>query len=439
MLPTRLGAAGALFLLALSACSAHHASHGSSSESGDRSSESLSDLRDSCHFGAGATVKDTLGIDAKTRAAIPIKTIVVVMKENRSFDQLFGHLHDTVQPDSDPIPATFTNPDLTGAPVAPFPLATTCVPQDPAHQWDNMHAQIDDGKMDGFVTSAAHSTGTDGHFVMGTYTQADLPFYYWLAGTYALSDHHFASEQSGTYPNRLFMLLGTADGITSTGLGYPDPRTKTLFDSLDAAHVDWGVYSDGSLLGGALPWSRTHHGVHSFASFLTALDDGSLPPVVFVDGVPNVDDEHPKGDVQVGEAWTRQVYEHAINSPLWPGMTMIWTYDEAGGFVDHVPPPTHACVARSVPKDQKFHAPGARVPLTMISPWSRPHYVSHVVHEHTAITRFVETVFDLPALTARDANSPGLLDLLDFTNPALLTPPAAPASGTGGCPSGSSH
>jgi phospholipase C len=261
-----------------------------------------------------------------------------------------------------------------------------------------------------------------------------LPFYYFLASSYALNDRHFASVRSGTFPNRNFLLLGTADGVMSTGGGYPDPSTPTIFDAMDAASVSWGVYSDGSLLSGTLNWQASHKGAHPFAAFLAALDAGTLPAVSFVDGIDDVEDEHPTANVQVGEAWTRNIYEHATASPLWPGLALVWTYDEAGGFADHVPPPNKACVARPIAKDQPYFELGTRVPLVVISPWARAHHVSHTVQDHTAITRFIEAVFDLPALTARDANSDALLDLFDFACPAaLLTPPAAPAAGTHGC------
>jgi phospholipase C len=379
-------------------------------------------------------VADTLGLDAAARAALPIKHIVVAMKENRAFDHYFGKLHDQGQPGTEAIPATFTNLDPMNVSVAPFHEPTTCVAHDPDHQWSAMHAQVDGGLMDGFVKSAAKSTGTDGHFVMGGYNQGDLPFYYFLASTYALNDRHFASVRSGTFPNRNFLLLGTADGVTSTGAGYPDPSTPTIFDALDQAGVTWGAYSDGSLLSGTLNWTLSHKGTHKYAAFLAALDAGTLPQVSFVDGIDNVEDEHPTADVQVGEAWTRNLYEHAVASPLWPGMAILWTYDEAGGFADHVPPPNQACVARPVAKDAPFFELGTRVPLVVVSPWARPSYVSHVVQEHTAITRFIEAVFDLPALTARDANSDALLDMFDFScAPALAKPPPAPAAGTKGC------
>jgi phospholipase C len=339
-------------------------------------------------------------------------------------------LHD-VQPDTDAIPAAFVNKDKNNVPVTPFHEDTTCVSHDPDHQWLGMHSQVNGGAMDGFVTSAAYSTGTDGHFVMGNYDSTDLPFYYWFASTFALEDRHFPSVRSGTFPNRNFLLLGTADGVGSTGAGFPNPSTPTIFDLLDASSIKWGVYSDGSLLSGTLDWKSTHKGAHPFSSFIAALDDGSLPQVAFVDGIDNVEDEHPTADMQQGEAWTRNVYEHAIHSKLWPGLALVWTYDEAGGFADHVPPPDSACVAR--PQDASFHELGVRVPLVVASPWAKSHYVSHVTEDHTAITRFIETVFDLPALTARDANSTALLELFDFDKPSFLQPPTAPASGTGKC------
>ena len=285
--------------------------------------------------------------------------------------------------------------------------------------------------MDGFVVSGAATTSSDGHFVMSYYEQADLPFYYWLASTYALNDRHFPSVRSGTFPNRDYMLLGTSDGVMSTGGGFPNPETPTIFDKLDQAGVTWGVYSDGGLLSETLNWDYTHKDTGHFADFIAALDGNTLPQVTFVDGIDNVEDEHPTADVQRGEAWTRNIYEHALASRYWNDIALIWTYDEAGGFFDHVAPPEHLCVAR--PQDSIFFEAGTRVPLVVISPWARAHYVSHVVQDHTAITRFIEAVYDLPALTARDANSDALFDMFDFHRPDLSTPPSAPAAGTGGC------
>jgi len=391
-------------------------------------------VRRSCGFAAGARASDTVGRYDQARVASSIQHVIVVMKENRSFDHLFGALHAEGRPGVEPIPATFSNPDPSGAAVKPFLQTTSCIKDDPGHQWNDMHAQVDKGRMDGFVTSAATSTKTDGRFALSYYDRDDLPFYYWLASTYAMNDRHFASVRSGTFPNRDFLLLGTSDGIMSTWDGFPDAALPTLFDALDLAGVTWGVYTDDVPLG-SLNWDSTHPHTGAFADFVRQVDDGSLPAVVFVDAVANVTDDHPPGDLHAGEAWLREIYEHVVAGPLWMGTALIWTYDESGGFFDHVVPPTDACVPRpGVAREAKFTELGPRVPMVVVSPYARPGYTSHVVQDHTAITRFVEAVFDLPALTARDANSDALLDLFDFECPAeLRSPPPAPPAGTHGC------
>jgi phospholipase C len=165
-------------------------------------------------------------------------------------------------------------------------------------------------------------------------------------------------------------------------------------------------------------------------ALVDALDAGSLPNVAFVDGLDNTEDDHPGADLQRGEAWLKGIYDHAVTSPQWQRLAIIWTYDECGGFADHVAPEPQACAAEG---NSPFTQMGPRVPLVVVSPWARRGYISHVRHEHTAITRLIEAIFDLPALTARDANSDALLDLYDFSCGRDPTVAAAPAPGTGGC------
>ena len=207
----------------------------------------------------------------------------------------------------------------------------------------------------------------------------------------------------------------------------------SILDRLDAASVKWTEFSDGAPFDFTTGWLPGHAGTAKMADFYQALKDGSLPPVSFVDARADVEDEHPPGDVQAGEAWTRKVYEAVTASPVWSDTALIFTYDEAGGFHDHVPPPT-SCVPTA--KDAASTELGVRVPLLVISPYARPHYVSHVQHEHTSITRFVEAVFDLPALTARDANSDALLDMFDFSCTPTAALPDAPQAGSGECVKG---
>ena len=382
-------------------------------------------INPACVHGAGATARQTLGIEAKQRKDIPIRNIVVVMQENRSFDHYYGAWAAT-QTGIDGIPAEFTNPDENGQRVSPHHLATTCVKSDPPHQWDAMHAQWNGGRMDGFVTTAAGPPG-GGRYTLGHYDERDLPFYHWLARTFSISDRHFSSALAGTWHNRQFLYTGTSRRIGKRGelTGVP-----TVFDALDAAGVGWAVYTDGQPRQDCIGWQRGHRGLKRYDDFLQALKSETLPPVVFVDPAYEAD-EHPPNDVQSGEAWFRKLYLAATKSALWPGLALLLTYDESGGFFDHVPPPA-ACPP--VPSQPELNQLGVRIPLTLISPWARPGAVSHEVSEHASVLRFIEVVHDLPALSARDANASSLLAMFDFSAPHLLTPEAPPESGRGGCP-----
>jgi phospholipase C len=370
---------------------------------------------------------DTIGISSSERQSIPIRHVIVVMKENRTYDEYFGQLYKHGQPDSEPQPATFTNPDSSGNAVKPYHETTTCVKTDPDHSWGGLHRGVDGGKMDGFVKNS-------GAVTMGYYEDTDLPFYYFLANTFALADHNFPSALGPTFPNRDFLVLGTSDGIQCTCSTYPRAGLPSLMDALEKKGLTWAAYSEQndpfeSTLGD--DWRNSHPASrHTVNEFKAALASGNLPEVAFVDSLENINDEHPAADVQVGEAWTRGIYDAVLKSSIWPTTAMIWTYDEGGGFADHVPPPK---TCAPTPAEAAFNELGVRVPMVVISPYARRHYVSHVVHEHTSITRFIETVFDLPALTARDANSDALLDMFDFACPPNPTVPDAPAAGTKGC------
>jgi phospholipase C len=407
----------------------------------------LAAKRAACTFGLGAKVAETLGFAAADRAKVPISHVIVVMKENRSFDHYFGKLPAEGRTDVEGIPSGYTNPDPAGAAVAPSHETNACFPYDPDHQWAAMHAGWNDGKMDGFVKSAVGHTvdkddktpvTTDGHFVLTYRERTDLPFYFWLTDQYAMADHYHSSALAGTWANRLYLYAANSYGVKDTAVDFIKPDVKTIFDALDTASVTYGIYSDdvypldGALLTGG--FGHDHKGVAVEAAFFTALADGTLPQVSFIDAGLNKIDEHPPADVQVGEAWTKKVYDAVTKSPLWlkngKGIALVFTYDESGGFADHVPPPS-ACLAAA---DQaQFDRLGVRVPFVMISPFAKKKYVSHKTYDHTSVTRFIEMLWDLPAMSARDANADGLLDFFDFTATPNATPPTPPAAGMGVC------
>jgi phospholipase C len=387
--------------------------------------------RSACSFGVGAHASTTLGFDSAAIAAMPIRHVIIAMKENRSFDHLLGALHERGQPNVEAVPATFSNPDTKGTLIYPFAADTTCIPYDPGHQQASVHTCLDDSKMDGFIRNAASTTPSDGTFVMSSYDDNDLPFYYWLAATFAVNDRHFAPLASGTYANRAFYMLGSNVGIVDTGIVFPNPSTPSIMQLMMNAGYTWGAYTDSEPFDGAFDWDSGDPGVYSMQALYDALDAGTLPNLVFVDGAEYLEDDHPVADLQRGEAWLKVIYDHLITSPEWPRTAMIWTYDEAGAFADHVSPPPGACAPD--PSNPPFAGLGPRIPLVVISPWAKRNYASHVVEDHTAIIRLVEAIFDLPALSGRDANQTALLDMFDFSCGRDLSVPVAPAAGTGGC------
>jgi phospholipase C len=367
-----------------------------------------------CQFARGARARDTLGDLTAARRAIT--HLVVIMQENRSFDHLFG----TVGHGTDGIPAGYSNKDANNAALAPFALGAACAPDLP-HGWAAMHAGWNNGAMDGWAR-------TNGRQAMSHLVDADHPFYSWLATTFATADRYFASVLGPTHPNRAYLYGGTSDGLRESYAGYP--RGPFVFDALDAAGVGWAEFnaSPMEVFSGTLPGGFRN--VRPYAAFLPGLRAGTLPPVSFVDLEPH--DEHPPGSVHAGEVDVQALVAQAFASPLWPHLAILFTYDEGGGFFDHVPPPT-ACLA--APSESAFDHLGGRVPFILVSPYARAAFVSHQTHSHTSILRLIEAIYDLSALTGRDANSDGLLDMFDFGKPSFLAAPAAvPAPGRASCP-----
>ena len=378
----------------------------------------LAARRNGCAFHAGTRASDTVEIPASWPRPLPLTHIVVVVQENHSFDSYFGRLGATVQPDAEGIAAGFTNPDRAGNALTPHAATSTCLNIDPPHQWNDAHLAWNNGQLDGF--------GRNGGAGALTYYDAPLmPFYYWLASTFTISDRYFAAVLSGTWANRDYLYAGTSRGVLDS-FSMTIPTVPTIFNAMSAGGVNWGVFTDGEPFQDTLGWDRGHGGVFTFEQFVNQAADGTLPSVSFVDPPAFSDqDEHPSAvsDLRKGQDWSRQAYQAVVASPLWPHIALLLTWDEWGGFFDHVPPPPACAPSPDQPDFDRF---GFRVALIVASPWARPHAVSHVVHSHSSITRLIELVYNLPALTDRDANSDALLDMFDFTQPNLASPPPAP-------------
>ncbi len=377
-----------------------------------------------------------------------IEHVVVVMMENHSFDDHFGMLGrgDGLTVDSKGRPVDY-NPDPRGGFVRSWHLPTTCQPSDNGtdQSWDASHISWDGGRNDGFVKAC-------GPWSMGYWTEEDLPFYYSMARTFPIADRYFCSVMAQTYPNRRFLIAATALGNVSTdGSGimlsgnFPN---GTIFDRLWHYGITWKDYFPDvptcALVIDVLK-KATPKNLGSIADFISDCASGSLPSFSLVD--PYVDYSEENGDISVGEGYAAQVIEAVMRSPLWPKTALFFTYDEHGGYYDHVPP-VPAVLPDTVPPDFRHDSPptipgaydytGFRVPFVAVSPWARRDYVSHVVYDHTSILKFVETKWNLPAMTYRDANARNLLDLFDFSakEPPFAEPPrlAAPLNPFHGTP-----
>jgi phospholipase C len=391
-----------------------------------------------CPYAAGALPAETLRDGLPHGDQIPIDHIVVLMQENRSFDHMLGQLHNEGQPNAVGLKGLNANPTpKTGVMIRSFHQTRLCEVADLAHSWNATHREYNNGWMSGFAEQNATGVDPTGRRAMGYLTSDDIPFYYALYATFAMGDHYFSSVLGPTYPNRFFLVAGTSFGrISNEFPSTPDEYGPSIFDLLEDAGVTWKVYYNDIPFAGFFKGARTH--AENFVridQFYVDAENGELPQVAYVDPAffgDEQSDEHPPSNVQFGQAFTAGVIDALMHSPNWPRSAMFLMYDEHGGYYDHVVPPA-ACVPDATPPrltptsvPGAFDRYGIRVPMVAISPFSRAHFVSHRTHDHTSILRFIEARFDLPALTARDANTEPPFELFDFESPPFLTPPVLP-------------
>ena len=326
----------------------------------------------------------------------------------------------------------------------------------------------------------------NGYRGMEYFTDSDLNFYYFMASNFATSDRWFAPIMSRTQLNREFLLAATTGGhVYPLAPPYGALTNTTIFQALQNAGITWKIYVDSAgttcadtdsscLLDHSYINMFTYYStiknsttllanIASITQLKTDMANGSLPQVAMIEPPSNAGfDEHPTDsdivgpvNIQYGAKFTATLMNDLMASPNWKDSAMIFTYDEPGGFYDHVAPqlatpPDPSGSPTYLPIDLKqndictqsgalgtgtcnFAYTGYRVPLIVVSPFSKKNYVSHTVYDHTAILKLIETRFNLPALTARDAAQADMsTDFFDFTNVPWATPPTPPAQNIGG-------
>jgi phospholipase C len=392
-------------------------------------------------------------VTAPANGLANLKHIIFFLQENRSFDSYFGMLgpykaSEGLANNVDGLNLNTTLPNTQGQPVHPFHYQTVCT-ENLSPAWNESHADVDGGLMDGFMrtsTSVSSTIDPTGTRAMGYYDQSDLPYYYEAAARFVTSDRFFSPALTNTVPNRLYMFTGTSFGNafppTPPSGGFTQP---TIFAHLDQAGVSWRYYYQDALSSALIQqfsiYKTDAAKVVPIANWANdVLNESTLPSVIFIERASqSARDEHPGANIQAGAADAANIINTLMSSPSWQSSALILAYDEGGGLYDHVLPAREVLPDSLVPKLKSTDKPGAfnqtgfRVPMIVFSPWAKSSFVSHTTRDYTSILRLIENRFNVAPLTLRDANADNMMEFFDFSGvPPLLTPPILPPQPTNG-------
>lgn len=350
--------------------------------------------------------------------------IVVMMMENRSYDHMLGSRSLVEGLGGDGMPAGAANPNKAGQMVSAFPAQELCV-LDPPHSWDAAREQLDGGKCDGFIRAYQDAQGAAANNDTMSYLTRDIvPVTYALADAGTTCDRWFSSVLGPTWPNRMYLHSAQSDGLKANDIPENGFSWKTIYHRLSAAGIDWAYYfSDVPILAVIEDLDLSGHIRRVMNDFLDDAAKGQLPRVAVVDPAFTSNDDHPPHHPGLGQQFLSLIYGALARSPQWSRTMMVLTYDEHGGFFDHVVPP----MAADDRADQGFSQLGFRVPALVMGPWVKGGQVSSVVHDHTSVLAHIEHMFGLEPLTARDAAAADLSDCLDTERMAAGGPALAPA------------
>jgi phospholipase C len=346
---------------------------------------------------------------AQPATECPIDTVVVLMMENRSFDHYLGWLRDDEQYMEEgrrrygsdfringQVSQRFRN--RYGIPVETRPTLDLgddaspyrgCSHKDPGHDWIKGRVQRDRGFL-------ADGTGND-TFAASYYSADNIPVHAHIALRFTVMDRHHAALLGPTWPNRQYLFSAESEGLKDSlhPLDFGQYSASTILEKLDSAGVECAEYFTNlpvSLLWGA----RMYKFVRTLDVFFEDAGAGRLPRVSFITpwfGGPFRTDDHPHGDIVLGQRYIEALYSAFVRSPQWQRGMFVLVYDEWGGFFDHVHPPVVPDALASSSDLNNFGQVGFRVPSMVASPYARPGYVDHNLYDHTSILRFLEWRF----------------------------------------------
>ena len=412
--------------------------------------------------------------------------IIFMVQENRAFDNYFGVLAQYRVNHQPPIQGAQLSDvdDLHTLPsgyqicnpqkgcFAPFHARTECI-ENLSPSWDETHYDMDlvgddwlnltqnsQFLMDKFLWTTL-SGGTGDQYdpthsrPLGYYDQTDLPYYYELATQFTTDDEWRSPIPANTIPNRMYLFSATSYGHAFPPSSPSDPawQRPTIFRALQNAGINWRYYyQDNSVfLANWADWNDPQiqanvRNIQEYYNILASPNaDQELPQVIFIERASSTGyDEHPGNNVQTGAVRAANAINALMASTAWPDSAFILTWDEGGGLFDHVgpimvtPPGDFLEPTDLGPKDQtgEFNVTGFRVPVVVVSPWSKKQTVVHLQTDYTSILKLIETRFNVPPLTQRDATTQDMADptngFFDFSSPQLLTPPTLPTQPTNG-------
>jgi phospholipase C len=394
--------------------------------------------------------------DRETRSARPIEHVVVLMLENRSFDNLLGTLYPP-SANFDGLDLTATNPDPNGVPIPVWNLPgtdtdTMRIPDpDPGELWTDINTQLFGSPtapipgavpaMNGFVKNyLTQKDSPTGKNIMHYFTHDQVPVLSGLAQQFAVCDRWFASAPCQTWPNRWFVHTATADGHENN-----EPvhllDVDTIFNRMEQASIDWKIYfHDFAQTKTLIRLWPLGDNFNFYGQFQADCKGGTLPSYSFIEpqyypGFGTVENDlHPPSVVTLGEQLIADVYNCVRASPLWSKTMLVITFDEHGGCYDHVPPPA-ATPPEATKSGQVFSFDrfGVRVPTVIVSPYIQAgkilRAVGDVPFDHTSIIATLRKRFpDIGSpLTARDAVAPDLESALELSTPDNAGPPSVEA------------